>query len=252
MFETFELQYLNKLIESKVRDFTPPKPFHTVKVQRFGRDEVKPSAKVGGKFPMPVSTLVADFAIEYSECSDSTPPVIRTFDFTRYCFIEFPKCVQGLFQELWALYLFTSAKRQKGFQSEVYPYALTRSRQDFFACVISDNIKPVFSCSVSEDLDIADITLPVTVLMERIPDTVKLQRLCLIIPRFERDTETPILKSVSCWKFSRAHLVWFFQFRQTHLFATILFIDKKALVSSVKTDDNSVKCVSWYPSPVFF
>ena len=103
MFETFELQYLNKLIESKVRDFTSPKPFHTVKVQRFGRDEVKPSAKVGGKFPMPVSTLVADFAIEYSEGSDSTPPVIRTFDFTRYCFIELPKCVQGLFQELWVL-----------------------------------------------------------------------------------------------------------------------------------------------------
>ena len=66
MFETFELQYLNKLIESKIRDFTSPKPFHTVKVQRFGRNEVKPSAKVGGKFPMPVSALVADFAIEFA------------------------------------------------------------------------------------------------------------------------------------------------------------------------------------------
>ena len=108
MFETFELQYLNKLIESKVRDFTPPKPFHTIKVQRFGCDGVKPSAKIGGKFPI-VSALVADFAIESCECL--TARHIRTFDFTRYRFIELPKCVQGLFQELWALYLFTSAKR---------------------------------------------------------------------------------------------------------------------------------------------
>ena len=45
MFETFELQYLNILIEGKVRDFTSPKSFHTVKVQRFGCDGVKTFGK---------------------------------------------------------------------------------------------------------------------------------------------------------------------------------------------------------------
>ena len=151
MFTTLGLQYLKKLIEGKVRDFTSPKPFHTVKVQRFGCDGVKPSAKVGGKFPMPVSTLVADFAIEYSECSDSTPPVIRTFDFTRYCFIELPKCVQGLLMKLWRLYLLACTQCQiRVFHTEVCPYALTCCRQDFSSSrVCCDTWFPIVSTLVT-------------------------------------------------------------------------------------------------------
>ena len=177
MFETFELQYLNKLIESEIGDFASPESFHAVKVQRFGCDGVKPSAEVCSEFEVPIASLIANLAIKPCKLSDSTPPVARTSNWTTNVFVKGSQLVQGLFQELWALSLFTSAKRQKGFQSKVYPYALTRSRQDFFACVISDNIKPVFSCSVSEDLDIADITLPVAVLMERIPDTVKTSKI---------------------------------------------------------------------------
>ncbi len=41
MFETLELQNLNKLPKGKIGDFASPEAFHTRKVQRFGRDKVK-------------------------------------------------------------------------------------------------------------------------------------------------------------------------------------------------------------------
>ena len=46
MFETLELQNLNKLVEGKVRHLASPKAFHRIKVQCLSRDKVKPSAEV--------------------------------------------------------------------------------------------------------------------------------------------------------------------------------------------------------------
>ena len=57
MFETLECQYLNKLPESKVRDLTSPEAFHTVKVERLGRDQVKTPAQVGSKFRVPITPV---------------------------------------------------------------------------------------------------------------------------------------------------------------------------------------------------
>ena len=64
MFQTLELQNLNKLVEGEIRDFPTPKPFHAVKVQRLGGNTVEPSAEIGRKFPMPISTLVANFTVK--------------------------------------------------------------------------------------------------------------------------------------------------------------------------------------------
>ena len=42
VYYTYGLQYLNKLVEGKVRDFASPEPFHAIKVQRFNGDGIKP------------------------------------------------------------------------------------------------------------------------------------------------------------------------------------------------------------------
>ena len=108
MFETLELQYLHKLPEGEVRDFTTPKPFHTVKIQGLS-NQIKLPTEVCSKFPLPIFALIANFTVEPSQFSDSTPPVVRPFDFPRYRFIEFAKFGQGVFQKLRVLYFLTRA-----------------------------------------------------------------------------------------------------------------------------------------------
>ena len=41
MFAALILQYLNELVERKVRDFTSPEAFHAVKVQGFNGNRIK-------------------------------------------------------------------------------------------------------------------------------------------------------------------------------------------------------------------
>ena len=63
MFDTLILQYLNKLVESKVRDFASPQAFHTVKVQGFNGNRIIGFTKIGSKFPMKVFALVGNFSM---------------------------------------------------------------------------------------------------------------------------------------------------------------------------------------------
>jgi hypothetical protein len=65
MFATFGLQYLNKLVEAKVGDFTSPQAFHTVKVQGFNRDCVKLLTQFGCQLPVKVFALVGDFPKDF-------------------------------------------------------------------------------------------------------------------------------------------------------------------------------------------
>ena len=58
MFDALILQYLNKLVKGKIGDFASPQPFHTVKVQRFGNEGIKPFAEIGSDLVVPVLTLV--------------------------------------------------------------------------------------------------------------------------------------------------------------------------------------------------
>ena len=126
MFTTLILQYLNKLVKGEVRDFTSPKPFHTLKVQRFNGDGIKPLTEFRGKLPMKVFTLIRDLPIEACELPNTTPSAIRTFLFTTQCFVAATKFLQGVFQRLGMLFFFTRAKRQiRLFHTEVCPNALT-------------------------------------------------------------------------------------------------------------------------------
>ena len=72
MFETLIPQYLNELVESEIGDFASPEAFHTLKVQRLGRDKVKSSeTKVGGKFKMPIFALVGNMPIQADDLPET-------------------------------------------------------------------------------------------------------------------------------------------------------------------------------------
>ena len=112
MFLTLILQYLNKLVERKIGDFTTPQAFHTLKVQGFNGDGVKPLTKLTCQLPMKVFALIANPSVEPCELPHTPPPAVRTFDFARKTFVERPKFVQGVFQRLWMLFLLTRAECQ--------------------------------------------------------------------------------------------------------------------------------------------
>ena len=167
MFATFGLQYLNKLIEGKVRDFTSPKPFHTVKVQRFGCDEVKPSAKVGGKFPMKIFALIGNFTVKSCDLSNSTPPAVRTLLFTAKCFVEITKFGQGSLQRLWVLDFLTRAKCQVSvFHTKVCPNALTCCRQRFGICEVRCDAQIVITAGITLYRYASDI---IPILINKLP-----------------------------------------------------------------------------------
>ena len=136
MFLTLILQYLNKLVEGKIGDFTSPQAFHTVKVQGFNRNGIKLLTKFGRQLPVKVFALVRDLPIEVRDLPHTPPPTVRTFDFTRKVFVERLKFVQGLFQRLWVLDFLTRAQCQvRVFHAEVCPNALTCCRQWFKICI---------------------------------------------------------------------------------------------------------------------
>ena len=169
MFLTLILQYLNKLIEGKVRYLTTPKPFHTVKVERFKHNRIKLLTKFAGELPLKVFALVADFPIETCELSHTLPPAVRTLDLTAKCFAERPKFVQGVFQGLRVLYLITRGKCQIGvFHAKVCPNAFTCCRQRSKICRGCRDAKPIASATITLDCDMFDSPLPLAVLVKSI------------------------------------------------------------------------------------
>ena len=106
MFLTLILQYLNKLSESKVGDFTSPQAFHTLKVQRLYGNRIKPFAQVGSNLVVPVLALVGYMPIQSRKLSDTTPIIVRTFDFTRKAFAQCSEFFQGVFQKIVAIVSF--------------------------------------------------------------------------------------------------------------------------------------------------
>ena len=95
MFDALILQYLNKLVKGKIRDFASPQAFHTFEVQRLGNDRIKPFAQVGSHLVVPVFALVGDMSIQPCKFTDGTPPIVRTFLFTRKAFAECSEFIQG-------------------------------------------------------------------------------------------------------------------------------------------------------------
>ena len=253
MFDTLILQYLNKLVKSKVRDFTSPEAFHSLKVQCLGDNVVKLTTQVSGAFVVPISALIRDFHVKPCELTDSTPPIARPFLLATHGFIEFSEFVQGLFQGLWMLNLLTGAQCQIGFHAKVYPYAFTCSGQHFWGGVICHNIEPIRAGSVPTDLDITDIAMPLTMLMEREVDFLILVELFRNrIPHSKRDTDTPLLKFIGIRELRRSIFITLFELRGTDASASLSLFEKikKLFPRKVQANNNSVKRVTGYPCPL--
>ena len=191
MFDTLILQNLNKLVESKVRDFTSPEAFHTLEVQRLNGDGIKPSAQVGRKLPVKVFALIADFPIQTGELTDSTIPIARPFHFTRKAFVACSELIQGLFQRLWMLDLLTRAKRQVCiFHAEVCPNTSTCCWQRFGIYKVCGDAKPIITTSVAFECYAVDVSVPLAVFEERKWHFIKppLARICMPLTKSQCDT----------------------------------------------------------------
>ena len=195
MFLTLILQYLNKLVEGKVRHLASPKAFHAVKVQSFKDNRIKLLTEFGGKLPLKVFALVGDFTVETGKLPNTPPPTVRTFLFTTQCFGEMTKFVQRLFQRLWVLYLLTRGKRQVSvFHTKVCPNALTCCWQRFEICVGCYDIKPIVAALITLDSNTVDTPMPLAVLMKRIRHFVKLPLTCSRIPFTQRQRDTIVFQ----------------------------------------------------------
>ena len=169
MFLALILQYLNKLVERKIRDLASPQAFHARKVQGFNGDCVKPLTKFRGKLPLKVFALVGDFPIQACDLSHTPPPAVRPFLLPTQCLVERPKFAQVRFQRLWVLFLLTRAQRQIGvFHTEICPNALTCCRQRFRFYKIGDDVQPIITTSVTFDYDTTDMPIKLTVFMESV------------------------------------------------------------------------------------
>ena len=255
MFDTFILQYLNKLTECQVGDFPSPKAFHSCQVQRFKSKCIKPLTEVGSQFPMPIQALPTDLAIQPCYFPNTTPPIIRTFDFPRKeTLVEVTEVFQGLLEKLWALYLFACRKRQICvLHTEICSYAFSCSEHRFGGSVVCDDVKPVFACVIAKDLDISDIAVPFAVLVKAIPNSMELQLSRLFVPYLEGKTDTPFFKFVTRLKLRRPHLVFSGLFGSTDLPTGSPSVDirKEPLIARVNTDNHRVKRVTRYPRPMF-
>ena len=254
MFDTLVLQQPNKLVKCQIGDFTSPKAFHSCQVQRFKSEPIKASTKVSRQFPMPIQALPTHLAIQPCYFPNSTPPIIRTFDFSRQALVEVAEAFQGLLEKLWTLYLFACRKRQICvLHTEICPYALSCSGHRFGGSVVCDDINPVFACVIAKDLDISNIAVPFAVLVKAIPNSMELQLSRLFVPYLERKTDTPFFKFVTRLKLRRPHLVFSSLFGSTDLPTDSPSVDirKEPLIARVNTNNHRVKRVTRYPRPVF-
>ena len=248
MFLTLILQYLNKLVESKVGDLTSPQAFHTVKVQRFNRNRIKLLTKFRGELPMKIFALVRDLPIESCEVSHTSPPVIRTFLLTAQCLVERPKFLQGLFQRLWVLFLFTRAQCQVCvFHPKVCPNALTCCRQGFRVGVGCCYAKPIDTTGITLYRDTTDpVSVPLSVFVKSIRDFIKLPFACLRIPLTEGEGDTIVFqRPPRCSrKGDRFELVSLFDFRPATEFL------EKSIVCQMDTSEFLLNRLAWQRIPM--
>jgi len=244
MFSTLILQYLNKLVKGEVRDFPSPKPLHTVKVQRLGNDRIKPFTQVSSNLVVPVLALVGDMSIQPCEFSDRTPPIVRTLNFARKAFAEGSEFIQGVFQKFWRVFLLTVAKGQVGLHTKIYSYALTCSRTGFGCGGVCNHVKPIGANTITKDLNIANFTLIVAMVVKREPTFVELQGLSRCVPGFEREANAACFKEIRRLELRRT--VSSFTLELWKSTESV----KEPFISDMDTDNHCVKRITGYPSPV--
>ena len=244
MFDALILQYLNKLVKGKIRDFSSPKPLHTLKVQRLGNDRIKSFTQVGSNLVVPVLALVGDMSIQPRKLSDTPPPIVRTFDLSADSFVECAKFFQGVFEKLWRVFLFAVAKCQVGFHAEVYSYALTCSRIGFGYRSVCNNIEPIGANAITKDLDITNFTLVGAMLVKGEPTFVEFQSLSGCVPGFERKSNTSCFKEIRRLELRRTVSSFTLE-----LWKSTKSV-KEPLISDMDTDNHSVKRIAGDPCPV--
>ena len=253
MFDTLELQNLNKLIKSEIGDFASPEAFHRIKVQRLGSNKVEPLTQVGRRFVVPISALVSDLTIKPCQFPDGTPPIIRvSFDLSTDSFVEFAELVQGVFQGLRMVEFLTRIQSQIGLHAEVYPYAFTCSGEDFFGGAICYNIEVECSDSIPTNLNIPDVSFIVAMMMIQDISADKHKLLFLCVPFLERETDTAFSEFVACLELRRAVFATFLKLRGSDTSTTSTLLDpiKETSISDMDTDNHLVKGISWNPCPV--
>ena len=211
MFETLIPQYLNELPEGKVRYLASPQTFHAVKVQRLGRDKVKSPAKVCSKFEMPIFALVRDMPEQTDNLTETPPPIAGAFHFATQCLAKGSEFFQGLLQKLWVLDFLTCRERQIGFHAEVCTHAFTCSGQNFSRSISGHHIEPVRSDSITKDLDIAHLSFPIAMVMEREPTFIELKGLCWFVPFLKRDADASFFKEIPRLKLRRTITTFAFE-----------------------------------------
>ena len=254
MFDTLILQQLHKLVEGEIGDLPSPEAFHTVKVERLSSDKVKPSAKVSGEFPMPVFALVGNFTIKPCELSNSAPPVARAFLFTTHGFIEVVEVFQGLFQKLRRLYLLTGVKCQKRrLHTKICTYALSCSGQRFNRSVICDDIEVERPDTIAQDLDVSDISVPLSVVVIQDIAFFEDELLFDFIPFFERQTDSAFVKFVSSFELRRPHFMLRFELWRPDApaMSPVSNPSKEPFVSDMDMDNHLVKRIARDPRPMF-
>ena len=249
MFLTLILQYLNKLVEGKVRDFTSPQAFHTVKVQGFNGNRIKLLAEFRRELPMKVFALVGNFPTQPCEVSHTPPPTVRTFLFTRKFFVERPKFVQGVFQRLGVLFFLTRAQCQvRVFHTEVCPNAFTCCRKPRFEiCIGCCDTKPIVPAIVALDCDTTDSPMPLAVLMKRIRNFIKLPLTRMRIPFAEGQRDTIVFQRPTrfTWVGDRFELVSLFDFRSATEFL------EKSVIRCVNPSQLLLNGLAWQSIPMW-
>ena len=244
MFLTLILQYLNKLVERKIGDFTSPQAFHTVKVQFFNGDCIKLLTKFSCESPMKVFALITNPPIEAGKLPNTPPPAVRTSNLSAKAFVERPKFVQGAFQGLWVLFLLIRAKCQICvFHTEVCPNTLTRCRQRFRFYKIREYANPIITASVTLDCDTTDISIKLTVFMKRISDFIISP--FTSIP-FSEDERNAIVFQRPARLFERKgfELMSGFPFRFASKFL------EKTLIRQVNAFEFLLDCLTWQRLPM--
>ncbi len=196
---------------------------------------------------MKVFALIRDFPIQTCDLSHTPPPTVRTFNFTRKCFVERPKFLQGVLQRLWVLYFLTRAQCQISvFHAEVCPNAFTCCRQTFHVRVGGCYAEPIVSAVVSLECDTTDRAVPLTVFMESIRDFIKTPFACFRIPLTEGERDTIIFQRPPGFsrKGDRLELMSRLDMRSAPKFL------EKAVVCQMDTFQLLLNCLAWQSIPM--
>ena len=244
MFLTLILQYLNKLVEREIGDFTSPQAFHTVKVQFFNGDCIKLLTKFSCESPMKVFALITNPPIEAGKLPNTPPPAVRTSNLSAKAFVERPKFVQGAFQGLWVLFLLIRAKCQICvFHTKVCPDTLTRRWQRFRFYKVRDYVEPIITASITFYRDTTDISVKLTVFMESIRNFIISPFTSTPFPEGEGDTIV-FQRPARLFECEGFKLMPFFDFRSTAKFF------EKTIIRQVNAFEFLLDCLTWQRLPM--